>query len=212
MRPRALGDDGGDFVTLPAGNDNAVLRGLASERRLRREAGVAGTAGVFMLSALLLPQSLSWSERGAWTRARARDFGRPRPRAGVDVAAAVTVSAIGFARTTLPLSLLLPLLFGPCALMPRAISAMPVSSVPSVRSSSSSPLPSSAGERARLARPLLLAPALALAFASAFAFRSRARMLWQFSSKQETSLSSSCVASARNRARFASVCDVVARK
>ena len=175
MRPRALGDEGGDVVTLPAGND-AALRGLASERRLRRGAGVAGTAGVFTLSALLLVPSLSWSERGAWTRGR--------PRAGVDVAVAVTASALGFARA-LPLPLLLLLLFGSSAPTPRAISAMPVSSVPSVPPSSLSPSPSSAGERARLARPLVLALAFAFAFAfasasafaSAFAFRSRARML-----------------------------------
>ena len=183
MRPRALGDEGGDVVTLPAGND-AALRGLASERRLRRGAGVAGTAGIFTLSALLLPPSLSWSERGAWTRGRPRDFGRPR--AGVDVAAAVTASALGFARA-LPLPLPLLLLFGSSAPTPRAISAMPVSSVPSVPPSSLSPSPSSAGERARLARPLVLALAFAFAFAfafasasafaSAFAFRSRARML-----------------------------------
>jgi hypothetical protein len=64
LRPRALGDEGGDVVALPASNDDAALRGLASERRLRREgAGVAGTAGVFTLSALLLPPSLSCPER-----------------------------------------------------------------------------------------------------------------------------------------------------
>ena len=59
LRPRVLGDEGGD-VALPAGDEEA-LRGLASERRLRREAGVAVAAGAFPL----LPTSLPCSECGS---------------------------------------------------------------------------------------------------------------------------------------------------
>jgi len=201
LRPRVLGDEGGD-VTLPAGDDAALL-GLAFERRLWREAGVEVGAGGALP---LLPTSLSCSKAGTWTRTR--DRGRPRPRAGVDAGVAVgTVSAaLGFgARALLLLSLLLlslPLAFGLSASTPRAISAIPVSSVPLETPSSSSPSPSSAGGRARLARPLVLAPAPA----RSFGFANRARMLWQFSSRQEISMSSAFVESARKRARFASVC------
>ena len=80
LRPRVLGDEGGD-VTLLAGDDaalrgfaserslwrgagvagdGAALRGLASERRLWRDAGVAVAAGALPL----LPTSLPCSERG----------------------------------------------------------------------------------------------------------------------------------------------------
>lgn len=216
LRPRALGDEGGDVaVALP------VLRGLASERRLRLgpEAGVTGTAGAaFTLSALLLPPpSLSCPrprperpERGgARTRTRDRDCDRPRAGvlAGVDVAVAaapiIIISALGFARA---LPLVLVVLFGPSAPTPRAISAMPVSSVPSEPPSSL--LSSSGGGRARLVRPLALAPAPV----PAVAFGSRARMLRQFSWRQESSLSSACVASARNLARLASVCDAAKKQ
>ena len=200
LRPRVLGDEGGDVVALP-GDGVAALRGLASERRRpRREAGVtAATAGAFTLSALSLSPSLSCTERGAWTRTR----GRPRPRLGVGVGVdvdipAANISALGFAFAR---ALPLPLLFGPSEPTPRAISAMPVSPVPSEPPSSSSPPASTGGGRARLARPLVLALAPALVVGI------RARMLWQFSRRQETSLSSACVASARNRARLASVCD-----
>jgi hypothetical protein len=65
LRPRALGDEGGD-VALPAGDD-AALRGLASERRLWREGREAGAgAGVEVAPGALpvLPTSLSCSERG----------------------------------------------------------------------------------------------------------------------------------------------------
>ena len=41
LRPRALGDEGGDVAALLAGDDGA-LRGLASERSFWRGAGVAG--------------------------------------------------------------------------------------------------------------------------------------------------------------------------
>ena len=86
LRPRVLGDEGGD-VTLLAGDDEALrgfglaserslwrearvaegdgaaLRGLASERRLWREAGVAAAADALRLP--LLSESLSCRpERG----------------------------------------------------------------------------------------------------------------------------------------------------
>ena len=120
---------------------------------------------------------------------------------------AVIVCALAFGARGLPLPLPLLLVFGlglgALALAPTSTSsAMPVSSVPSRPPSSSSPSPSSAGGRARLARPLVLA----LAPAFAFGFGSLARMLWQLSRKQETSLSSAFDESKRNRARFASVC------
>lgn len=60
LRPRALGDEGGE-VALPA-DDDAALCGLASERRrLRREAGVSVAASALPL----LPTSLPCSERGS---------------------------------------------------------------------------------------------------------------------------------------------------
>ena len=177
LRPRALGDEGGD-VALPP-DDDAALRGLASERRLcRGEARVAVAATVGALALLLLtPPSLSCcSERGTWTRTRDREHPRPRPGVDVDVAAAA-ISALDFGARALPLPLPLPLslllLFEPSAPTPRAISAMPVSPVPSVPPSSSSPSPSSAVGRARLARPLVLAPAPAVGFT----LGSRARIL-----------------------------------
>jgi hypothetical protein len=108
---RALGDEGGD-VALPADND-AALRVLASEHRLRRESGVAVAAGALPL----LPTSHSCSERGICTRTRGR--GHPRPRAGVDAGvAAVTLSALGFGARALILSLSLLLVFGPSASTP----------------------------------------------------------------------------------------------
>jgi hypothetical protein len=95
------------------------------------------------------------------------------------------------------LLLLLPLLlvFGLSVSTSRTISTMSESSVPS------KPPSSSAGGRARLARPLVLAPAPAFFFA----FEDRVRTLRQFSQRQESSLLSAFVESARNRARFASV-------
>jgi hypothetical protein len=201
LRPRALGDEGGDVVVLRAGDD-AALRGLAYERRLWREAGVAVAVAVAAGALPVIPTSLSC---GSWTRTRTRDRGRgrPRPRAGVDAGVtAVTPSALGFGARALLLPLPLLLAFGPSASTPLAISAMSVSSVPSKPPSSSPPSPSSAGGRARLARPLVLAPAPTFFFA----IWNRARMLWQFSWKQESSLSSALVESARKRARFTSVC------
>ena len=94
---------------------------------------------------------------------------------------AVTVSAVGFGALTLLLLLLL-------------VFELSMS-------------PSSVGGRASLVRPLVLAPAPAFFFA----FEDRARMLWQFRSKQDSSLSSSVYASSRNRARFTSVCRVTQR-
>ena len=175
LRPRALGDEGGD-VALPP-DDDAALRGLASERRLCREearVAVAATAGALALL-LLTPPSLSCcSERGTWTRTRDRE--RPCPPPGIDVdvaAAAAAISALGFGARAFPLPLPLLLLFEPSTPSPRAISAMPVSFVPSIPPSSSSPSPSLAVGRARLARPLVLAPARALRFT----LESRARIL-----------------------------------
>lgn len=58
LRPRALGDEGGDVVVLRAGDD-AALRGLASERRLWREAGVAVALADAAGALPVIPTSLS---------------------------------------------------------------------------------------------------------------------------------------------------------
>ena len=127
----------------------------------------------------------------------------PRPRAGVDAGvAAVTASSLSFGACALRLPFTLLLVFGLGVSTPRAISAMPVSLVPSEPPSLSLPSPSLAGGQVRLARSLVLA----LAPICPFGFGNRARMLWQFSRKKETSLFSAFVESARNRARFPSVC------
>jgi hypothetical protein len=126
LRPRGIGEDGGDAALLP---DDAALRGLASERRLRRVEGARAT-GAPERPALLLPASLSGSP-GISTRTRAC--------AGIDVAAAA--EDLGFARAlplllALALALPLPLRFWPSSPTPCAISAMPVSSVTTERQSS----------------------------------------------------------------------------
>jgi len=141
---------------------------------------------------LLFPPPLSRS-CGACTGTRAR------ARASFDVKAGATaVPALG--RFACALALALPLSFSPSTPMPCATPAMPVSSVPAEVLSSLATSPESGGGRARLARrPLVLV--------LAFALRSCARMLGQFKSKQESSLSSSGSESARNRARLVSVYD-----
>jgi nitroreductase len=85
LRPR-LGESGGAAGLLVLEGNAAVLRNLASERRLREEeAGAGAGAGAPALPALLFPASLSGA-RGVWVRARA---------AVDDVAAAV--AALGLA-------------------------------------------------------------------------------------------------------------------
>ena len=180
LRPR-LGDSGGAACLLVLEGDAAVLRDLAPERRLREEEAGA-EAGAPALPALLLSASLSGT-RGVRMRTRAR--------AGVDDVAAAA-AALGFARA-LPLP---ALPFWPSAPTPRAISAMPVSSVPSEPPWSSSATSSSPSDgRARL-RLLVLAPTAGR----------RARTLWQLSLRQESSISCAGVESARKRARLVSVC------
>ena len=152
---------------------DTVLRGLAAERRLRAtvpgagedvdaEAGVPTTragaeaGGARTLPALLLSASLSPAVRGAFRRTR---------RAGVSVAPAGVVRGnedVDFRAVCLVLRG--PLAFCPSAPTPRAISAMPLSSVilealPSSSSSSSLSAKSPGGGRARLTRP---EPTLAL--------------------------------------------------
>jgi hypothetical protein len=135
LRPRGLGDSVNSdsdpvaattaalfLVMALAGGEAAVLRGLAIERRLR-EAGADEGVAALGLPRLLPCASLSCA-RGVCMRTRAR------PRAGVNGVAAA--SALGFARALpLPLPLIAPFWSPPSASTPRAISAIPVSSVPS---------------------------------------------------------------------------------
>jgi hypothetical protein len=159
---------------------DVVLRGLAAGRRLRAtvtgageevdtEAGVpipGAGGGARTLPALLLSASLS-PVRGALRRTR---------RAGVSVVPAVVVAGRGNVDfRAVCLVRRGPLAVCPIAPTPRAISAMPLSSVnlealPSSSSSSSLSAKSPGGGRARLTRPVL-EPALALGRGS------RARML-----------------------------------
>ena len=161
---------------------DTLLRGLAAGRRLRAtvpgagedvdaEAGVptaradagAEAGGARTLPALLLSASLSPAVRGAFRRTR---------RAGVSVAPVVVRGNVDFRAVCLVRRG--PLAFCPSAPTPRAISAMPLSSVnldalPSSSSSSSLSAKSPGGGRARLTRPA--EPTLALGPGS------RARML-----------------------------------
>ncbi len=230
LRPRDPGDESGGEAAVAAaagvagaGVEGAlavetglrvgdgVLRGFVAGRRLREanaagagedadaDAGVPTTAdveagGALTLPALLLSASLSLAPRGALMRTRAL--------AGVSVVAAA--DALDFLATALVLRG--PLAFCPIAPTPRAISAIPLSSVylealPSSSSSSSSlSVRSPGGGRARLTRPPpVLEPALGPGPGS------RARMLRQLSRKHETSMSSAGVESERKRARFTSV-------
>ena len=189
---------------MRVGDAAALLRGFVAGRRLREAIAAAGAGedagaddGGGGGALMLLSASLSPARGGAIMRTRAR--------AGVSALAVVAAGGLDFLAVALVLRGPLP--FCPMAPTPRAISAMPLSSVyrealPSSSSSSSSlSAKSPGGGRARLART---PPVLELARGPGPG--SRARTLWQLSRKQDTSMSSAGDESARKRARLTSVC------
>jgi hypothetical protein len=189
LRPRSPGDESGGeaevaagaaFFEVEAGVEGAleaeegglrvgdtVLRGFVAGRRLRgadedADAGVptADTGGALTLPALLLSASLSPARVGTLMRTRAL--------AGVTVAEAAAAAATAARDEVDFRAVCLVLAMGrlPIAPTPRAISAMPLSSVIlEALSSSSSSLSATSpgGGRARFTRPPpVLEPALGL--------------------------------------------------